>query len=141
MGPDKSSTTYLEFEDNNLLLELFGSHETHLKLLEKELEIRITAKGNQLVIQGIDENTHIAGRTLAFLYTQLQEGKQVDETDVMATLNKVKDKEPHEEVFLTTKRRVISELSLNFRIKRKNVCRAVLCAKGFIEILDVTVIR
>jgi phosphate starvation-inducible PhoH-like protein len=111
MELDKSSTTYLEFEDNNLLLELFGSQENHLKLLEKELEIHITAKGNQLVIQGSDESTHIAGRTLAFLYTQLQEGKPVDETDVMSALSKIKDKEPHEDVFLTTKRRVISARS------------------------------
>ena len=111
MTSNKNSTTYLEFEDNNLLLELFGSQDSHLKLLEKELSIYITAKGNQLVIQGEDENTHIAGRTLAFLYTQLQEGKQVDETDVMSALSKVKEKEPHEEVFLTTKRRVIAARS------------------------------
>lgn len=111
MAPDKSSTTYLEFEDNNLLLDLFGSQESHLKLLEKELSIVITARGNQLVIQGSDEDTHITGRTLAFLYTRLQEGKQVDATDVMAALRQVSEREPHEEIFLTTKRRIIAARS------------------------------
>lgn len=111
MESDKQSTTYLEFEDNNLLVDLFGSHESHLKLLEKELSVSITTRGNQLVIQGNDENSHIAGRTLAFLYTRLQEGKPVDVTDVMSALRKVSDKEPHEEVYLTTKRRVIAAKS------------------------------
>lgn len=107
MTSDKLSTTYLEFEDNNLLLDLFGSQESHLKLLEKELEVTITARGNQLVIKGKDEDTHIAGRTLSLLYTYLQEGKQIDFTDVMLALRKISAKEPHEEVYLTTKRRVI----------------------------------
>jgi len=111
MESDKSSTTYLEFEDNNLLLDLFGGQESHLKLLEKELLVSITIRGNQLVIQGRDEDTHIAGRILSFLYTRLQEGKLVDETDVMSALRKVSEKEPHEEVYLTTKRRVIAARS------------------------------
>lgn len=111
MDSDKQSTTYLEFEDNNLLLDLFGTQESHLKLLEKELSITITARGNQLVIQGNDEDTHIAGRTLAFLYSRLQEGKQVDGTDVMSALRHISEKEPHEEIYLTTKRRVISARS------------------------------
>ncbi|MBA3813584.1 MAG: PhoH family protein [Alphaproteobacteria bacterium] len=111
MAADKHSTTYLEFEDNNLLLDLFGSQESHLKLLEKELSISITARGNQLGIQGSDESTHIAGQTLAFLYTRLQEGKQVDVTDVMTALRHITAKEPHEAVFLTTKRRIISARS------------------------------
>lgn len=111
MGSNKSSTTYLAFEDNNLLLDLFGSQESHLKLLEKELSIHITARGNRLVIQGRDEDTHIAGRTLTFLYTRLQEGKPVDATDVMSALRKANDKEPHEEVYLTTQRRVIAARS------------------------------
>ena len=111
MGLENSSTTYLEFEDNDLLLDLFGGRESHLKLLEKELLVSITTRGNQLVIQGRDEDTHIAGRTLASLYSRLQEGKQVDETDVMSALRKVSEKEPHEEIYLTTKRRVIAARS------------------------------
>jgi len=111
MGPDKQSTTYLEFEDNSLLLDLFGSQESHLKILEKELSVSITARGNQLVIQGSDEDTHIAGKTLTFLYARLQEGKPVDITDVMSTLRKVSAKESHEDVYLTTNRRVIAARS------------------------------
>jgi len=111
MGSNKHSTTYLEFEDNDLLIELFGSQESNLKLLEKELSVSITTRGNQVVIQGKDEETRIAGRTLASLYVRLQEGKQVDATDVMTTLRLSSDTEPHEETFLTTKRRVIAARS------------------------------
>ncbi len=108
---DKQSTTYLEFEDNTLLIELFGSHENNLKLLEKELVVTITTRGNQVVIQGEEENTLIAGRTLASLYQYLRQGKSVDSTDVMAVLRHASEKEPHEEIFLTTKRRVIAAQS------------------------------
>lgn len=111
MEPTKPSTLHLEFEDNDLLLELFGAQESHLKLLEKELSINITAKGNQLVIEGEEPNPHIAEQILTFLYSRLQEGKPVDATDMMATLRKMSEHEPHEEVYLTTKRRIISAKS------------------------------
>ncbi|MBY0501185.1 MAG: PhoH family protein [Alphaproteobacteria bacterium] len=105
------STTYLEFEDNSLLIELFGSNESHLKLLEKELPVLITTRGNQVVIQGEEENTRIVGRTLGALYERLEEGKQIDPTDVISALRSASDKEPHDEVFLTTRRRVIAARS------------------------------
>lgn len=107
----KQSTTYLEFEDNTLLIELFGSQETHLKIIEKELPVTITTRGNQVVIQGDEEKTRIAGRTLATLYARLQDGKPVDVTDVMEALRQSSDQEPYEEAFLTTKRRVIAARS------------------------------
>jgi phosphate starvation-inducible PhoH-like protein len=111
-GPEKQSTTYLEFEDNNLLIELFGSQESNLRLIEKELPVTITTRGNQVMIHGDEENTHIAGHALAALYLRLQEGKQVDSTDLMTALRTASEKEPHEETFLTTKRRVIAARSL-----------------------------
>lgn len=111
MESDKQSTTYLEFEDNSLLLDLFGSQESHLKVLESELSVNITARGNQVVIEGRDADTHLAGKTLTALYVRLQEGKPVDAIDVITTLHKVGAKEPHEEIYLTTKRRVITARS------------------------------
>ncbi len=111
MVSNKKSTTYLEFEDNTLLIELFGSQESNLRLLEKELPVSIITRGNQVTIQGEEEYTRIAGRTLASLYTRLQEGQQVDATDVMTALRLAGDAEPHEETFLTTKRRVIAARS------------------------------
>lgn len=111
MKSAKLSTLHLEFEDNNILLDLFGTQESHLKLLEKELSVSITTRGNQLVIEGDEVNTHIAEQVLTFLYSRLQEGKPVDATDVMASLRKLSENEPHEEVYLTTKRRIISAKS------------------------------
>lgn len=108
---DKFSTTYLEFEDNSLLIELFGSQESNLKLLEKELPVIISTRGNQVVIQGEEESARIASSVLASLYLHLQEGKHIDTTDVMMALRHANDKESHDEVFLTTKRRVITARS------------------------------
>ncbi len=112
MAPQsKQSTTYLEFEDNSLLIELFGSQESHLKIIEKELPVSITTRGNQVVIEGDEEQTRIAGRALASLYSRLQESKPVDVTDVMEAIRQSSDQEPYEESFLTTKRRVIAARS------------------------------
>lgn len=111
MGASKKSTTYLEFDDNTLLIELFGSQESNLRLLEKEIPVSIISRGNQVIIQGEEEYTRIAGRTLASLYNYLEEGKQIDTTDVMLALRNASIKEPHEESFLTTKRRVIAARS------------------------------
>lgn len=108
---EKSSTINLEFEDNSLLIELFGSHESNLKLLEKELPVIISTRGNQVVIQGEEENTRLAGAVLTSLYLRLQKGKSVDTTDVMTALRHATEKESDEEVFLTTKRRVITARS------------------------------
>lgn len=108
MGSSKKSTTYLEFEDNALLIDLFGSQESNLKVMENELPVSITTRGNQVVIQGDEAQTQIAGRALAALYLRLQEGKPVDSTDVMMAIRNADETETHEEVFLTTKRRVIS---------------------------------
>ncbi|MBS0272385.1 MAG: PhoH family protein [Proteobacteria bacterium] len=108
---NKQSTTYLEFEDNTLLIELFGSQEANLKFVEKELPVTITTRGNQVVIQGEEENTRIAGHALASLYLHLQEGKQIDTTDIIVAIRQAFEKDPHEEVFLTTKRRVIAARS------------------------------
>ncbi|HCC24605.1 MAG TPA: phosphate starvation-inducible protein PhoH [Holosporales bacterium] len=108
---EKSSTTYLEFEDNSLLIELFGSQESNLKLLEKELPVIISTRGNRVMIQGEEENTRLAGTVLASLYLRLQEGKSLDTTDVITALRHAAEKESHDEVFLTTKRRVITARS------------------------------
>ncbi len=107
----KQSTTYLEFDNNILLIELFGSQESHLKILEKELSVIITTRGNQVVIQGEEESTRIAGRALSALYLRLEEGKPVDATDVMEAIRQSSDHEPYEESFLSTKRRVIAARS------------------------------
>jgi len=111
MGSDKPSTLYLEFEDNALLLELFGSHEKNLKLIEKEIPVSITNRGNQVIIQGEEENIQTTGRALASLYLRLKEGKLIDSIDVVQALQFINEEEPHEETYLTTKRRVIAARS------------------------------
>lgn len=113
MTTPKSSTLQLEFEDNDILIDLFGTHESHLKLLEKELSITIITRGNQLLIEGEETNVHLAKQVLTSLYFHLQEGKPVDVPDVIAALRKVRghDSAEAEAVYLTTKRRIISAKS------------------------------
>lgn len=111
MTSDKPATTYLEFEDNALLIELFGSQEKNLHMIEKELSVEIVSRGNQISIQGQEEDTRVAARALASLYTRLEEGKPLDNTDIITAIRFAGEQEPQEENFLRTKRRVIAARS------------------------------
>lgn len=111
MEPEKHSTTYLEFNDNTLLIELFGSQGSHLRLIEKELPVTITTRGNQVTIQGQEEVTQTVGRVLTTLYQQLEEGKHLDTTDILNALRFSLEKDAREDAYLTTKRRVIMSRS------------------------------
>ncbi len=107
----KQSTTYVEFESNTLLIELFGSQESHLKLLEKEIPVTITTRGNQVVIQGEEANARLVSHVLASLYLRLQEGESIDREDIREALHHAGETDSHQEAFLTTKRRIITARS------------------------------
>jgi phosphate starvation-inducible PhoH-like protein len=76
----------LEFEDNRLALQLFGSHHSHLARIEQKLDVLIDARGNQLTITGAAEALEAAGKVLNALYERLERGLTVREGEVDAAL-------------------------------------------------------
>ena len=79
----------LEFPDNRLALQLFGSHHSHLARIEQKLEVAIDARGNQVTLGGPAEAVDAAGRTLDLLYARLERGLAVRPQDVDAVLRMV----------------------------------------------------
>ena len=76
----------LVFEDNALAIQLFGSHHSHLTIVEKELNITAQAIGNEITLIGEYENINVAADAMTGLYDRLKKGMLVDHQEVEAVL-------------------------------------------------------
>ncbi len=68
-------------EDQNLANLLFGRQNRHLKLIERYLGVRISSKGNRLVLDGDRPQVRLAIRLCEELYSLLKEGYPLYPTD------------------------------------------------------------
>lgn len=68
---------HIEFEDNALLQELCGQHDSHLEKIESHLAIQLVARGNQIALFGDEQQVATAKAVLEDLYAMLQKGRPV----------------------------------------------------------------
>ena len=80
------TTLPLEFDDNALVLQLFGSHHGNLVRIEQKLDVLIDARGNQVTITGAPESVDTARVVLDSLYDRLAKGLAVGREEVDAAL-------------------------------------------------------
>ncbi|HJQ58246.1 MAG TPA: PhoH family protein [Vineibacter sp.] len=76
----------LTFDDNALLVSLYGQHDRHLVRIEQLLGVQLNARGNQLAISGGAEETALARAALLALYERLKRGQLVDQAEVDAAV-------------------------------------------------------
>jgi phosphate starvation-inducible PhoH-like protein len=76
----------MQFEDNRLALQLFGSHHSHLARIEQKLDVNINARGNTVTITGSPETVETARSILTGLYAHLARGSSIGSQDVDAAL-------------------------------------------------------
>jgi phosphate starvation-inducible protein PhoH and related proteins len=76
----------LIFDNNSYAMQLFGSHHSHLAIIEKELNITAQAVGNQVTLIGECEDINAAADALMGLYGRLEKGMTVDRQEVEAVL-------------------------------------------------------
>jgi phosphate starvation-inducible PhoH-like protein len=72
----------VDFEDNRLLIELFGEHDRHLARIEQKLEVSLIPRGNRVAIGGTEWSQAVAKTVLLDLYARLQKGLEVGEGEV-----------------------------------------------------------
>ncbi len=73
----------LSFANNQLLPQLFGESNRHLKLLEQQLALTISARGEEVSIKGGSDHVAIAKSVLRTLYDRLNHGGgAVDDNEV-----------------------------------------------------------
>jgi len=77
-----TKTLQLEFDDNQLLPQLFGSHNAHLARIEQKLDVILNSRGNAVTISGSPELAESAKTVLTGLYARLKDGFDVDADEV-----------------------------------------------------------
>ena len=85
VGTDSVSVD-VQFEDNGLAQELFGSHHSNLARLEQLLDVSIHPRGNELTIVGDALGVKDAGDVLEALYDRLGRGLEVSQDEVDAAV-------------------------------------------------------
>ncbi len=76
----------IEFDDNDLLPVLFGEHNGNLNILERNLGVTISGRGNRLVIEGGDEEVRIANTVLLALWDKIKRQEDIGSAEVEAAL-------------------------------------------------------
>ena len=76
----------LQFADNALAQALFGSHHSHIALIEQRLPVTIRPRGNTLAVAGPAEAIGTVRAALGALYRRLERGLAVDLAEVEAAL-------------------------------------------------------
>ncbi|MCW8970163.1 MAG: PhoH family protein, partial [Rhodospirillales bacterium] len=79
-------TARMEFDENNLLPDLFGVHNANLARIERALDVVLSPRGNQLNLEGPENAVQMTSVVLNSLYDLLQKGRSVDMAEVEAAL-------------------------------------------------------
>jgi phosphate starvation-inducible PhoH-like protein len=77
----------ISFDDTNLLGALFGEFDQNLVAIENRLGVYISARGNQLRIEGDSDMTRRARDVLSGLYDRLAKGLEIDAGAVEALIS------------------------------------------------------
>ncbi len=76
------SSITLSFDDNRLLMMVFGEHDEHLLLIEDRLGVDVTPRGNKVAIRGSEGGREMARQVLVELYSRALEGLDLAKGDV-----------------------------------------------------------
>ena len=85
-GADEIRRLELEFDDNGLLTDLFGSHHGNLARIERALDVTVNARGNQVVVSGEPQSVAATHQVLDALYMRLRRHLPVGPEEVAAAL-------------------------------------------------------
>jgi phosphate starvation-inducible protein PhoH and related proteins len=109
----------VRFEDVSVLRELYGSHDDHLRIVERALGVTIHPEGNEAAIVGDPRQVELAAKVLSGIYRILRKGIPVTSNDVSAAVRIVSaDRNAdvfgvfNDVVFVSSRRRMITPKSL-----------------------------
>ena len=84
--PAKTRSSSLAFGDNGLVQQLYGSHNSHLALIEQRLGVSVSNRGNRVTVAGPTTGVEEAVQVLEGLYARLEKGLEVDREEVEAAV-------------------------------------------------------
>ena len=84
---------FLEFKNNDLLPAFYGEHSNNLKHLEKQLDVTIADRGNEVALSGTKQAVQTAENILNSLWERVLKGDEIGTADIDAALRFI-DREP-----------------------------------------------
>ena len=81
----------ISFKENSLLPMLYGEHDKHLKLVELEMSVSITTRGNFLQISGNKDDVEVTKNLLESLYEDVKKNNILDVGELKGKINIFKD--------------------------------------------------
>jgi phosphate starvation-inducible PhoH-like protein len=79
----EGSTTQVSFEDYRVVQQLAGEQNSHLKIIEKQLGVRLHLRGNQFTLSGEPAHVEIAEELLGQLAELIQKGYPLFSSDIV----------------------------------------------------------
>jgi phosphate starvation-inducible PhoH-like protein len=81
-----SVTKRMTFDNNTLIVQLYGNHDRHLVRIEQLANVKLSARGNQLDIAGTTEDVTVGQKALTALYERLKRGLSIEMADIDAAV-------------------------------------------------------
>ena len=88
-GEPPSSRRTLTFDDNRLIISVFGQHDRNLARLEQQLAVTLINRGNKVMIEGPAGRCESAAQVLEELYDMARQGRHIEIGDVDGTVRMV----------------------------------------------------
>ena len=113
----------ISFADHNLLKNLCGEHDKHLKLIENLEPVKVKAWGNNITISGQNANVHKISAMLQQLYSIMEKGWHIHSSDIDYAHRILSEDVTFElarifldTVFISSKKRIITPKSIAQRL-------------------------
>ena len=116
MSSEVSSTIRIEFDDNTILSNLFGTSDRNIHLLEKLNNVSIDYRGNLVKIVGNKSAVEETKIALQKLFEEAKKGNEIDDEkirDTKSLLTLDSSNESQSDLFILTKKRKIFARSSN----------------------------
>jgi phosphate starvation-inducible protein PhoH and related proteins len=79
------------FEDNSLIQQLVGEHNSHLKVIEKQLDVRVHLRGNQFSVAGDPVQVELTEQLLKQLADLIRKGYPLFGSDIVYAIRILSD--------------------------------------------------
>ena len=89
--PSKDRELVFEISDNGDMFRLFGSYDENLAILEDGLDVKIVARGRNLVVYGDEEELGLARTVLDNLLGRARLGQKITTQDVRYVIRSAKE--------------------------------------------------
>ncbi len=112
-------TSRLHFDDPGAIKLLFGEHDGNLRIIEKNVGVKIHARGNAITVSGDPVGVELAEKLLSELYDLLRKGHPIYPNDILAAIRILAGDHSArlqdiflDTIYISSKRRVITPKSV-----------------------------